>query len=431
MNRSEELLSLIDKSPTVFHTCEVIGNRLKENGYVQLKEEETWDIRPGENYYVIRNHSSLLAFQIPTDTERLHLQMCASHIDSPMFKLKPEGQMTGNGCIRWNVEIYGGPVLSTWLDRPLSVAGRVFVKNGPKIESVLVNIDKDFAIIPNTAPHLNRNLNEGYKYNAQVDMMPVFGCEGQNDILFEEIEKACGVKKEDIAGYDLYLYNHQKGTIWADGQLISAPRLDDIQCAYAGIAGLLEAKAESHINMMCCFDNEEVGSTTRQGAHSDFLINTITRILRSLGKADETEEIISRSFMVSADNAQAVHPNHPELTDATTKAYVNGGITIKMNANQSYTTDGFSNAVFQAICEKCNVPYQQYVNRSDLRGGRTLGNISNSNVSVNSVDIGLPQWAMHSCYETAGCKDTEDAVTALTCYFNTDIDIVGNIAELK
>ena len=326
--------------------------------------------------------------------------------------------------VQLDVERYGGMILNTWLDRPLSVAGRLAVRTQDGVRSLLVNLDEDSAVIPNVAIHMNREINTGYKYNPAADMMPLWsGGDGKGSFR-ARIAQAAGVAEGDIIGSDLYLYNRMPGCVWGgEGEYLSAGRLDDLECAYASLQALLTAADGAHINICCVFDNEEVGSGTKQGADSTFLSDVLRRITLSLGH-DEADYMaaLPRSFMLSADNAHATHPNHPELSDPVNQVYMNEGVVIKFNANQKYTTDGVSEAVFHAICQHADVPVQHFANRSDMPGGSTLGNISGGHVSVNTLDIGLAQLAMHSSYETAGTKDVDYMIRAMRAFYETEID---------
>ena len=334
--------------------------------------------------------------------------MCASHSDSPTYKIKNVPELNGPGeYLRLDVEAYGGMIDNTWFDRPLTVAGRVLVKDGQGVSARLLYIDKDLLIIPNVAIHFNREVNDGYKYNRQVDLCPLFSAGELKKGAFDAmIAKELGVAAEDILGKDLFLVNRQPGTIWgyAD-EFVSSPKLDDLQCAYVSMKAFLEAKNERDVSVYCCFDNEEVGSNTKQGAMSTFLQDVLHRINGALGKTPEDYyQAVAGSFLVSCDNAHAVHPNHGEKTDAVNCSWMNKGIVIKESANQKYTTDAFSRAVFTNICNEAGVPVQAFANRSDSAGGSTLGNLSNTQVSVHAVDIGLPQLAYALLLRDSRCE---------------------------
>ncbi len=418
MNTAEKLLTFIKDSPTAFQAVETMKNRFSENGFRELKEEEHWSVEKGGKYFVTRNHSAIIAFTIPEEnTDTFHI--IASHSDSPSLKIKENPEMAENGYVKLNVELYGGALLAPWFDRPLSVAGRLIVKEAGKICEKLVTVDRDMLIIPNLAIHMNREANSGYQYNVQKDMLPLYGLESAKGSFFKTVAEAAGVKEEDILGHDLFLYNRMPGTVWgSEDEFVSAPRLDDLQCAFSSMEGILAGENKNSICVHCVMDNEEVGSGTRQGAASTFLRDTLLRITLGLGKSYEDYLIaLAKSFMISADNAHAVHPNYPEKADPVNRPHINEGIAIKYNANQKYCTDGISAAIFKTFCQEAGVGCQTYVNRSDVPGGSTLGNISNTQVALNTVDIGLPQLAMHSPYETAGVKDTCDFVKLAEVFY--------------
>lgn len=421
------MLDFITKSPTCFHAAANLGEMLEKAGFQKLRENEEWKLEKGGRYYTERNDSSVIAFAIPAkeaDIKGFH--MAAAHSDSPCFKIKEKPELTvEEHYLRLNTEKYGGMILSTWLDRPLSVAGRLAVRGEKGIESRLVNIDQDLCVIPNVAIHMNREMNKGVEYNPQVDMLPLFAdaafdaetVDGQPEktTLLAVAAEAAGVDAEKILGEDLFLYTRQEGRfIGAKGEFVLSPRLDDLQSAFALTKAFTESLPTEYINICAVFDNEEVGSGTRQGADSTFLEDVLQRITEGLQESRSTYlRWVADSFLISADNAHAVHPNHPEKADPTNRPYLNGGIVIKYHGSQKYTTDGISAARMKDYCERAKVPYQTYANRSDIAGGSTLGNISTAHVSVSSVDIGLPQLAMHSAVETAGMMDTEYAVRAL------------------
>ena len=427
----KDLMNFLDSSVTMFHAINECEKVLKDSGYIYLPENEKWNIRAGK-YYTKRNSSSLIAFDIANGD--YHFQISAAHSDSPTFKLKDRPIIESNGYLKLNVEAYGGMIDATWLDKPLTLAGRVMVDTGCGIETRLLYIDKDLLIIPNVPIHFNREINKGFAFNNQVDMLPVFSAGNLSEADFDKmLAKELGVKPEAILAKDLYLVNRQKATVIGyDNELISSGRLDDLECVYTSLLGFIEAMNNDHINVFAVFDNEEVGSVTKQGAMSTFLVSTLNRINKALGKSDEDYyRAIAKSMLISCDNAHAIHPNHPELFDVKNRPVLNKGIAIKESANQKYTTDAFSRAVLKKILDNNNIPYQTFANRSDIVGGSTLGNLSNTEVSMNAVDIGLPQLAMHSAYETAGAKDVEYAIEALRAFFETNIDIKDDKVSLE
>ena len=416
---AEQHLAFIEKSPSCFHAIKNMKDILLAEGFAQLREEDKWEIVNGGKYFVTRNDSSIVAFTIP-ETGAFGYRIMASHSDSPTFKIKENPEMeVDKKYVKLNVERYGGMLCAPWFDRPLSVAGRVIVKEGDAFVTKFVDVDRDLLMIPNLAIHMNREVNDGYKYNAQVDMLPLYGDISSKDTFMKSIAEAAGVKEEDILGHDIFLYNRVKGSIWgANEEFVSSSRLDDLQCAFSSLQGFLKGEKKEYAAVHCVLDNEEVGSGTKQGAASTFLYDTLVRINECLGLSyEEYLRALAKSFMLSADNAHAVHPNHKEVADPVNRPYMNEGIVIKHSANQKYCTDGVSAAVFKDLCREAGVPFQTFTNRSDMLGGSTLGNISNTKVALNAVDIGLPQLAMHSPYETAGVKDTYYLIQAAEKFF--------------
>lgn len=416
---TEQLLDFIKRSPDCFHAVKNIIKYLEDKGYVGLSETKKWDIKNGGKYFTVRNQSSLIAFEIP-ENKYGSLIISASHSDSPSYKIKPEPDVIDGAYTRLNVEGYGGMMASTWIDRPLGVSGRIIVKTPEGLQSKLVNIDEDLLVIPGLAIHMNRKANDGYAFNPAKDMLPLAGSSATPGLFMKRIAESAEVCPEDIVSHDLFLYNRTNGSIWGvNDEYFSSPRIDDLQCVYASLIGFMESSQSDNLKVYCVFDNEEVGSSTKQGAKSTFLTDTLERINECLGFSREKLLIAAASgFMVSADNGHAVHPNHPEFADKTSRPVVNGGVLIKHNANQKYTTDSISDAMFKTVCKQAEVPYQSYTNRSDIPGGSTLGNLSNEKLSINTVDIGAAQLAMHSSYETGGVKDTLYLIKAITEFYS-------------
>ncbi len=420
------LTSFIGKSPTAFHAVANIGAVLRENGYQRLDEGDRWEIVQGGKYYVTRNDSSIIALNIGSKLKDYRFKIAASHSDSPTFKIKENAEIqVKDKYMKLNTEGYGGMLCAAWFDRPLSVAGRVIVREGERYAARLLCVDRDLLLIPNMAIHMNREVNNGYAYNKQIDMLPLIGgSECKKGDFKKFIAKELKVEEGDVYGMDLYLYNRMAPSVWGMNQeYISCPQLDDLQCAYTSLQGFLQGEDDGAVNVFACFDNEEVGSGTKQGAASTFLYDILYRTNLSLGK--EEEEFYrgaTRGFMLSCDNAHAVHPNHTDKTDENNCVYMNEGIVVKSHAGQKYTSDALSIAVFRGICEDAGVPLQFFSNRSDMVGGSTLGNIAMSQVSMNSVDIGLPQLAMHSAYETAGVKDSYYMIRAVRRFFESHIE---------
>ena len=414
-NRTQKLIGYLDSAHSVFHAVDGIVKALQESGFVGLHESDSWSLQAGGKYYLTRGGSAVIAFQVPQDTPKGFL-MSASHADRPTFKVKENGELTG-AYTRLAVERYGGMLIAPWLDRPLSIAGRVMVETETGVASKLVDIDRDLLLIPNVAIHMNRKANDGYAWNPAVDTLPLLGGKEAAGKLLPLLEEQAGGK---ILGHDLYLYVRQRASVWGiDEEYICAPALDDLQCAWSCTQGFLCAQPGQSMPVLCVFDSEEIGSGSLQGAASDLLERVLCRICKSLQLP--YEQMLSQSFMVSADNAHALHPNHPEFADATNAPVMGGGVVIKHNANQRYTTDGVTAALMRKVCQKAGVPVQTYYNRADMAGGSTLGNISLSHVSVPSVDIGLAQLAMHSCCETASVQDAISLEKAMQAYYSSTL----------
>ncbi len=428
---NRELLDFIDASPTAWHAAANVARELEAAGYTRIYEDEDWQLSLPGKYYVVRNSSSLIALNLPEKVSNFLIM--AAHDDAPVFRIKVDGEEKAQGLYtRLGVEKYGGMLCSTWLDRPLSVAGRVAVRENGKILFKLVNIDRDLVLIPNLAIHMDRSANDSKSFNVNVDMMPLFGSADLKTDLVALVAQALGVDEKDVITSELNLYIRTPGTMWgAENEYISAPRLDDLQCVFGCLKALLAVDKPQRANVLCVLDNEEVGSNTRQGADSTFLDDVLFRVYAALGHSpSEYRSALARSFMVSADNAHAVHPNRPEFADRNERPTMNGGIVFKYNANQRYITDGISAAVFGEICSSVKVPIQRYSNRPDLHGGTTMGNISLSHVSIPALDVGLAQLAMHSSYETAGAKDTEYLIRAGRAFYASDYHVERESASV-
>ena len=417
--RTKALMAFLDASHSVYHAAAYLADTLERSGYTRLLEGDSWQLTPGGKYYLTRGGTAVLAFRVPQTTPA-GFMMSASHSDRPTFKVKENGELVG-AYTRLATEKYGGMLMAPWLDRPLSVAGRVLVETESGVQSKLVDIDRDLLLIPNVAIHMNRKANDGYTWNPAVDTLPLLGSKAAAGKLNKLLEKAAGGK---ILGHDLYLYVRQKATVWGmDKEYISSAALDDLECAWCCTQGFLRSQDSGSIPMLCVFDSEEVGSSSVQGAASRLLEDTIRRICAALS-LDESR-MLANSFMVSADNAHALHPNHPEYADSANAPVMGGGVVLKFNASQRYTTDGLSAAIFRKVCAKANVSVQTYCNRADIPGGSTLGNISLSHVSVPSADIGLAQLAMHSSYETAAVADAISLEEAMTAFYGHSLKVSG------
>mgnify|MGYP002798619047 CR=1 FL=1 len=429
---TRELLRFIEETPSVFHVIRRFEELLRGHGFEGLPETSPWHLKKGGKYFVTRNGSSLIAFSVPQQ-DFTNFQISAAHSDSPSFKIKERPELAvGGHYVELNTERYGGMIFAPWFDRPLSVAGRAVVKQSGRLETRLVHIDRDLVMLPNLAIHMDNHINSGYEYHPQKDLIPIFGDERSQGMFSRLIARAADAKESDLLASDLFLYCRTPGSIWgANQEYFSSPRLDDMQSAYAIMQGFLAGGNPRSVSVCCIFDNEEVGSLTKQGADSTMLSDVLERINFSLGRSpEEYRTAVAASFMVSADNAHALHPNHMDKADPVNRPFLNGGPVIKFNANQKYTTDAVSAAIFRELCRRSEVPCQSYANHSDIAGGSTLGNLSNAHVSLNTVDIGLPQLAMHSPYETAGVMDAWYLIRVMKEFYASHLQPAGEGWEL-
>ena len=408
------MLHFIEKCPTCFHAVQTTAKILEENGFSRLQKIE--NLQPGGSYYTVRDGSSLIAFRIPKN-KPVGFLLTASHGDSPCFRIRDNCDLDGNYA-RISAERYGGMLNAPWLDRPLSIAGRVMVKEGDTIKTRLVDFENPMALIPNVAIHMNREANKSLSYDTARDLFPLYG--GKNASFRKDLAKKLGCLEQDILATDLFVYNPQKGLVWgAEDAFVSAPRLDDLACVYGCLQGLLLAEDPKAIAVMGLFDHEEIGSETKQGAASGFLAEVLDAICAALEV--DGEEMRKNSMLLSCDNGHALHPNRPDLSDRTEAPVMNGGVVIKHSAR--YATDGVSCAVFSEICRRAGVPVQHYSNRPDQAGGSTLGNIANTKLGMTAVDIGMAQLAMHSCFETAGREDVSYLIRAIEAFYKTALTV--------
>lgn len=415
LKKSQELIDFIYESPTAFHVVHNLKKLLSNYGFIELKEEDSWNLNKCGKYFVQKNNSALTAFVVGKgDLERDGFKIIGAHTDSPGFKIKPNADIEVEGeYVKLNTEVYGGPIINTWLDRPLSLAGRVMIKSKNPFcpEERLLNIKKPILIIPNLAIHMNRNINSGIELNRQKDILPLLSMVNEKfekgKYVIRVISQELGVEEEDILDFDLFLYDTEKGCIMGlNDEFISSARLDDLIMVHSGIKALVNTEVGYSTNIMVCFDNEEVGSTTKQGADSPMLSIILERIALSFLKSREDYyRALAKSFIISCDLGHALHPNYTEKSDPANRPIINKGPIIKSSASQSYTSDAVSSAVYKNICSKAEVPVQIFVNRSDEKGGSTIGPISSSHVNINSVDMGLAILSMHSVRELAGVKD--------------------------
>lgn len=427
----DQLFEFMDASVSPFHAVKEATERLEKAGFVPLSEMEHWKLQPGKCYYVTRNESSVIAFQMPKN-KPAYYHLTASHSDSPTYRIK-KNKMDGKSYARAEVEGYGGMIHSSWMDRPLGLAGRIVVRTAEGIRTQLFAPDKDVFVIPNLSVHMNRDINSGYKYNPQVDLQPLYGGE-EADLESFIAKEACGGKSTgkgaavNVLDMDLVLTVRQNGTkIGIEEEYFMSPRIDDLACAYTTLMGFLSACQAANVDadkikLWCMFDNEEVGSSTRQGAMGAFLPEVLTRLEEFYSMtAEESVMARSRSLLISADNAHATHPNLPAKTDSEFPVVLNQGIVVKYNASQRYTTTGMTASVFMELCEKEGIPVQRFANRADAPGGSTLGNLLSHQFSVPMLDIGLPQLAMHSAVETAGCEDVKFMERAIEAFYRSGV----------
>ena len=423
-----ELVDFLYDSPSACHGVKATQKILDENGFIEIKETDKWNLQAKGKYYVIKNDSALIAFEVGTgDIEETGLRLIGAHTDVPGFRIKPNPQIISEGkYIKLNTEVYGGPILHTWFDRPLSIAGKVSLKGSSplKPETRLVNINKPLLIIPSLAIHMNREVNEGFKINKQVDTLPLLGLINdkleKEDYLMNILVEELQVNKEDILNFELGLYEYEKGMlIGMNEELISSGRFDDLWMVYAGIKALVDSKENVATKVMICIDNEEIGSLTAEGANSTLLNNILERIALGLGKDREGYyRALANSIMISADLAHAVHPNLGDKHDPTNRPVLEGGPVLKIAASGSYSTDSFNGAIFAGICESAGVPFQKFVNRSDVRGGTTIGPVTAANLTIPVIDMGAPVLGMHSIRELASVKDNYYTVKAFTEFFS-------------
>lgn len=437
MNNSE-FFEFLDHTPTSYNCVDTLRQDLLKNGYKELYEEDLWDnLDDYDKYFTIRGDSSFIAFQIPTieNCKKMGFNIVSTHTDSPTFSIKLNGDIYKSllgekeGYLKLNVEGYGAMINYSFLDRPLSIAGRVFYENmvTDELASKVINIDQDLLVIPSQAIHVNPEVNQGKKLNHQVDMQPIMGlnCKGDfklNDILEDYLKNTSEDFADDfmkLRDYDLYLYNRDKARfVGYHQEMIMSPRLDDLACLYPSYRGFLDSENKNAINVFCAFNNEEIGSLTKQGADSNFLIDVLARIAKA--KKIDLPTSLANSFMISADNAHAVHPNAVEKSDSSNQVLINRGIVVKHHIN--YTTDSVSSGIFKKICDNAQTPYQDFSCRSDMRCGNTLGGVSTRHVSVDSIDIGLAQLAMHSANEVMGAEDPIYLYQTMNEFYNSKIE---------
>ncbi|MDF2882104.1 MAG: family aminopeptidase [Clostridiaceae bacterium] len=428
LKNAQELINFIYDSPSAFHAVNSVKKILINNGFKELHEEQHWNLAKGKKYFMSKNQSAITAFIVGNgDIEENGFKIIGAHTDSPTFRIKPNAEIVSEGAyVKLNTEVYGGPILNTWMDRPLSVAGRVAIRSENPMKPItkLLNIKRPILIIPNLAIHMNRDVNQGVALNRQSDMLPVISLVNdqleKGNYLVSEIAKELNVNIKDIIDFDLFLYEFEKGCICGlNNEFISSGRLDDLTMVHAGLKAMVEAKQGLSTNVLVCFDNEEVGSSTKQGANSPMLSSILERIVLNLGKGrEEYFRSLANSFIISCDSAHAVHPNRGEKADPVNRPMINKGPVIKVSASQSYTSDSVSSAIYEEICKNAQVPVQRFVNRSDERGGSTIGPINSAHVNIKSVDMGTALLAMHSIRETGGVKDHSYTIESFKEFYN-------------
>lgn len=412
---AREVIEFIDESPSTYHVVKNCSDILDENGFERIMPREKWKIKKGGKYFLKKSSSTIIAFTVGEDFDvKNGFKIFGAHTDSPCFRIKPNPEIITENVVRLNTEVYGGPILSTWFDRPLSIAGRVIVKGEDSFfpRTVKIKIDEPLLTIPNLAIHQNREVNNGVKIDKQNDVLPVISLINKNfereGYLERIILEKTGIKKEDIIDFDLYLYATEKGCLLgANEEFMSSPKIDNLASVYTGLIGLLEAEEnQDRINIFVAFDNEEIGSATKQGADSNYLLNTLERISLALGLSrGDFLQMLESSYILSADAAHAAHPAHLGKTDPTNRGKINEGISIKISAKQKYTSDGYSIAVIKQLIEGTEIQIQPFVNESNELGGSTIGPISSTHLDIDGVDLGVPMLAMHSVRELCGIFD--------------------------
>ncbi len=421
------LFEFVKKSPTAYHTILTVKERLLSEGYSELYESDEYNVEAGGKYFVIRGGSSLVAFRVKEELRGFAITV--THSDFPNFKIKGKAVISSDGYTQIPVECYGGMTYYSWFDRPLSMAGRVFIKDGKEIKNVLVNMDKDLMVIPSSAPHLNRDINKSFAPNPATELIPIISAKDEPFDIGTLVARELGISVDDVLSHDLHLYVREEGRVLgAADELVLCPRLDDLACVYTAVEGFLSAGETELTPVLAIFDNEEVGSATLQGGASTFLYDTLFSIAQDRLKL---RRALAKSFMISADNAQAFHPNYPSLFDKAYSVKLNRGIVIKYNCNKKYATDGVSASLVEAVCRENDIPTQIYYNRADLPGGSTLGAIASTRVAVTTVDIGIAQLAMHSAVETVGKSDILDMLSFMKALYSTSIDITESKIVIK
>ena len=423
MNYASSFVEFLNNSHSPFHAIAQAEKKLNDAGFIKLRENASWNLENNRFYYVVKNQTCLIAFKIPEMINVRSVNIVSSHSDSPSLKIKPLPALHDKHYSRLNVEVYGGAILSTWLDRPLGIAGRVTLKENGVLVNRIVDFADETVMIPNVAIHQNREVNNGYKWNAQVDLCPIADDRENEEYLEKLIMQKFGCDKENIMGHELYLYNKDQARLWGrENQFVSGQRIDNLESVYTSLEAFVRSYSSNSINMIGIFDNEEVGSMTKQGMAASFLSDVIERIFTCFYYSrNDVKAVLANSFLLSADNGHAVHPNHPELYDTVNQCYLNQGVVIKTSASMGYINDSYTWAVVKQLADRADVPTQLFANRSDLKGGATQTSISSMTLPIMAADIGLAQLAMHSCYETAGARDVDYMIDLMSEFFNSTI----------
>lgn len=424
---ARSLMEFLDQSPVNFLAVKTVSRHLDEAGFTKLNPRDAWQLKPGGKYYITKNSSAIFAFVVTTEGPTAGFRIISAHSDSPCLRIKPKAEMLSEGgVVKLNVEVYGGPILYTWFDRPLSMAGRVMLRTDDPLHprTEILKFDRPLLTIPHLAIHFNRAVNEGNPLSKQKDMLPVIAivkdAAEKDNLLLRTVADVLGCRMEDIIDFDLSLFDTTPAClVGLNEEFLTSGRLDDLSMVHGAMTALLETTSTAQTRVMAIFDNEETGSGTKQGAASPVLQQLFRRIVGCLGGGEEEYlRSVDASFMVSADNAHAFHPNYAEKYDPTNHPVVGGGPVIKINANCKYMTDADSAAVFRVICEKAGVPCQYFVNHSDVAGGSTLGNILTSQIDLRGVDMGEAIWAMHSVRETMATRDHAYTIAAFKTFFD-------------
>ena len=414
---AKDVMEFIDRSPTSYHVVDNI--RMMAAGFVELDPAEAWQLEKGGRYFLVNDDGAVVLFRMGSDDpETMLFRIATSHSDSPGFRLLPDGIEDGDDHVRLDVEVYGSPIFSAWMDRPLSIAGRVLVHDGDAVRSRLVDFNAPVVTIPNLALHLNGEVNKGHVYKIGKDLVPIGSAAWKDGGFLRALAELADARPEDVLDYDLYLYPYEASSvIGAEEEWIQAPRLDNLATAYTAVRALFDADAPADTTAVVLItDNEEIGSTTKSGGDSTFFANTLRRIARGAGE-EGFYRALARSFILSADMTHASHPNYPERGNKSCAPVLGGGVTVKVAASRSYATQGMSAARFKYLMRTLGLTVQDFANPHGQRGGTTIGPLGLRHLDILSADVGIPLWSMHSVRETVAAKDVDDMYRAFVGYF--------------